>query len=1168
MLPVAPPRVTDPCTAWPCNPDRRPNPGNGFNRQRLVPSLPTVFAASMASFSRPAVRRSRTIAALRWGILTALLAAPTAGWASAYVAGEASTGTVVTGTTVDVVTGGQVSGPNLYHRFASFDTAQAAQNGLQGVFFDFQNNTPDNLVIGVSSVQGATLALPIVLSRPANLILMSPFGMAVSGGASFGSAAQWGGAVTPLDKVALTTANSLNFANSTNAYNLFEVQVSNQGSGFPNGTPDLPNGLSNLNRSTTPNSGKIILDGRTLTVNNQTVVGSGPIALQVGRELMVAALAAGAPNSSSTYQVPVQVLGAVTLTTGNTGSVVGSFKIGDWQNGNPGSWFASMLTARSTGGTLTWNAPVEVRPLSTFNLISGANGSAVNVAALVSLKGWSPPQGGILQYATLSSNSGNNAVAAGVALYGPGQVKVTAGSLVFNGVPQQAGVSFEALIPYTNNNVLVNTGINTPDPNTGAANNDFNLLFDIGAGATATVNGAIDLAGGGVTKTGAGTLTLNSASNPYTGPTNVENGHLQVNGVEPTEANCTGAGTSNHCDSIEALLQEIDNLLTLLGDDLGDDTDVVLDQAAAPDQKNDQQFVAFDGRNGEGSIKAPDLSVSVAVNDSFNVPVSNAGADSGSKTTASTAPAPAATSPTATASTATAPAAKASAAPAPAATAPAATDSAATGGAVSGGGGMVTAVTPQQASDGLVSSDGQATRDTVQSLAPELGSGGGLPPTPTPQQLQQEMQRQVDRVQAGAVQPSQASLGGIRSDEASWIASADLLAAGPLPPSFQRASYKPAVVHLRFSEDRPQNQTDKARGTGKDRATDAFLDITFIPLTGAVVGRRVELSKAAFADQLRQLYTSLSRQDSLDVANPQAPARQLHNTLLGPIAPLLQAEGVTTLLIAADRGLQAVPFAALHDGSRYLGDRYAFAITPSLALTNLSADVEQRGQTLLAAGASRFDGLAPLPLVPQELNNVGGTGAKDLFLNRDFTPEVLLEKAGDPRYSRVHVATHAEFLPGGPAASYLYSGVGPIPLSTFTRLRQQRKGSPLDLISFSACRTALGDPSSELGFAGLAVQAGARSAAGTLWYVDDVATSAYFQQLYRYLGQGVPKAEALQLTRQAFLRGLIRLEGDRVLAPDGAVLLENLTSVQQRRVSGGFQNPYFWAGIELVGAPW
>jgi len=273
------------------------------------------------------------------------------------------------------------------------------------------------------------------------------------------------------------------------------------------------------------------------------------------------------------------------------------------------------------------------------------------------------------------------------------------------------------------------------------------------------------------------------------------------------------------------------------------------------------------------------------------------------------------------------------------------------------------------------------------------------------------------------------------------------------------------------------------------------------------------------------------------------------------------------LLISADRGLQAVPFAALHSGERYFGDAYAFSLTPSLALTNLSPP-QANGGRLLAAGSAVFDGLAPLPLVPTELQKVGTSANKDIELNKAFTPATLLDQAADPRYSRVHVATHAEFLPGGPAASKLYSGTVPISLREFVKLRRARADAPLDLISFSACRTALGDADSELGFAGLALQAGARSAVGTLWYVDDVATSAYFVQMYRYLDAGVPKAEALQLTRQAFSRGLVRLEGDQMVGPDGTALFGGLNDAQQRRVADGLSNPYFWAGIELLGAPW
>lgn len=75
-------------------------------------------------------------------------------------------------------------------------------------------------------------------------------------------------------------------------------------------------------------------------------------------------------------------------------------------------------------------------------------------------------------------------------------------------------------------------------------------------------------------------------------------------------------------------------------------------------------------------------------------------------------------------------------------------------------------------------------------------------------------------------------------------------------------------------------------------------------------------------------------------------------------------------------------------------------------------------------------------------------------------------------------------------------------------------------------------------------------------------------QTYRHLEAGVPKAEALQLTRQAFSRGLIRLEADRVVGASGEVLLAGLDSSQRRMATSGLMHPYFWGGIQLMGSPW
>ncbi len=71
-------------------------------------------------------------------------------------------------------------------------------------------------------------------------------------------------------------------------------------------------------------------------------------------------------------------------------------------------------------------------------------------------------------------------------------------------------------------------------------------------------------------------------------------------------------------------------------------------------------------------------------------------------------------------------------------------------------------------------------------------------------------------------------------------------------------------------------------------------------------------------------------------------------------------------------------------------------------------------------------------------------------------------------------------------------------LSNLIGLAQFRK-SPLELLTLSACETAIGDDRAALGLAGVAIQAGAKSAVATLWSVDDKATSDLVVEFYRQL---------------------------------------------------------------------
>jgi len=752
--------------------------------------------------------------------------------------------------------------------------------------------------------------------------------------------------------------------------------------------------------------------------------------------------------------------------------------------------------------------------------------------------------------------------------------------------------------------------------------------WQVDSGLTVTFGAAIT-GNGNFTKSGAGTLILNGANN-YTGTTTVKGGTLTVNQTPPTTATCDG-GSSNICPTatvataqVEALLAPSLNVVpgfsvstttgttttsttstttaTTSTATTSTETTTATSSTAAsesssstgattttstPTNTDAQVPVTTVPTDGTSLISSSNVSVISSLESSFTTTdsslTSNATTGGGSATggTSSTSSTSATTSSTSSESTSSSTnpdatksdttksdTAKSDATKSESAKsdegkgsqqASANTPAAATGN--NAGAPPTTTVPAQQAAVASQQADQQSGRQALSNLVPER-SGSALS-APSVPQMQQSLSGATNLVRSGALGPQSWLPSGA---EPGWqLAASDGLLArsdvgGPalLPPAFNRAAYTPAVLHVRFSE---------AKGGTVRPDTDAFLDLTLVPLAGEVEGRRVEVSKKEFATMLKQLYTQLSRQEPLNTTDPASASRRLHALLVAPIKSALQQRGITTLLISADRGLQGVPFAALHDGRRYFGDAYAFSLTPSLALTSMDPPQKANGR-LLAAGSAVFDGLAPLPLVPAELEQVGQADRKDKALNRAFTPSTLLEQAADPRYSRVHVATHAEFLPGGPAASRLYSGTVPIPLSDFVKLRRARQGAALDLISFSACRTALGDADSELGFAGLALQAGARSAVGTLWYVDDVATSAYFVQMYRYLEAGIPKAEALQLTRQAFGRGLVRLDGDRLVGPDGQTLLTGLTGTQQRRVAAGLENPYFWAGIELLGAAW
>lgn len=370
--------------------------------------------------------------------------------------------------------------------------------------------------------------------------------------------------------------------------------------------------------------------------------------------------------------------------------------------------------------------------------------------------------------------------------------------------------------------------------------------------------------------------------------------------------------------------------------------------------------------------------------------------------------------------------------------------------------------------------------------------------------------------------------------------------------------YTPAIVHLQ--------RNDEASGQTR---------ITAILLTaqGEPISRSTKVARADLDGWIKGFQRQLSRRSPLPDPT-RDPGEPLAKALISPLLPLLRAQGVTALLLEVDRGLQAVPYGALPVEGRPLGDLFALTITPSLGLIELDPGQRSyRGQMLLA-GASQFsNGLAPLPMVRQELQALAQEHSSQLLLDGSFTPTALIDQVLGSNVNQLHIATHANFLPG--QTGVLYTPTTTLSLADLgRRLRSRNSSYPLDLISMSACLTALGDEQSELGFVGMALQAGARSGLGTLWEVDDTATAAFFIELYRFLKVGLTKDQALQATQQAFRLGQVRLQGDRLVGPDPrtgqaeSILVAGLSREEQILFAQGLNHPYYWAGMILTGSPW
>jgi CHAT domain-containing protein len=299
-------------------------------------------------------------------------------------------------------------------------------------------------------------------------------------------------------------------------------------------------------------------------------------------------------------------------------------------------------------------------------------------------------------------------------------------------------------------------------------------------------------------------------------------------------------------------------------------------------------------------------------------------------------------------------------------------------------------------------------------------------------------------------------------------------------------------------------------------------------------------------------------------------AKKLYQWLISPIADELEKYNVDMLLFSMDAGLRLLPLAALHDGQQFLVEKYSIGSVPSVSLTDTSYQSLKDSQ-VLAMGASVFlnSNQKPLPAVPIELSTiVGQLWPGESVLNDQFTLDTLQSKRQQTRFDIVHLATHADFPPPpeGKNGAYIQLWDKKLGLDNL-RLVQWYAPPIVQLLVLSACKTAMGDEDAEMGFAGLAVRAGVKSALASLWKVEDVGTLGLMTKFYHQLRQEkvTIKAEALRQAQIAMLRGQIRIESGHLVGLDQKI---PLPPELENRKDQELSHPYYWAGFTMIGTPW
>jgi CHAT domain-containing protein len=267
--------------------------------------------------------------------------------------------------------------------------------------------------------------------------------------------------------------------------------------------------------------------------------------------------------------------------------------------------------------------------------------------------------------------------------------------------------------------------------------------------------------------------------------------------------------------------------------------------------------------------------------------------------------------------------------------------------------------------------------------------------------------------------------------------------------------------------------------------------------------------------------TSLKKMDQMLAA-----AHSLHGWLLNG----LPADS-SRLIVVPDGPLWALPFEALvtkpsksWESAEWLLRSHAvqYAYSGSMLLRLRELPLEGNGQLLSYAplfdGANK-SGFGALTHNTLEAKAVASMTGGTVHIGSTASEKNFREEA--PRYSVLHIASHARMLEDSPERSgiaFQQEDDGSDGFLSVPELRTLRLNAELAVLS--ACETGDGRLVRGEGLMSLSrsfTHSGCRSLVMSLWSVDDNATATIMQEFYRNLAQGKEKDEALRQAKLSYL---------------------------------------------------